>query len=166
MADATDEVLHQLKCLGAAWPIISTNVETRADGLPYANRRPPADPGAAVYFQLKKRRTVLACDKWDRVEDNLWAIAKHVEALRGQERWGVGSVERAFAGYAALPAPGESAAATWYKVLGVAHDAPFEVVRDAYREQARKHHPDNGGNTDAMARVNAAWDQARKAFNR
>ena len=46
---------------------------------------------------------VLACDRWDRPEHNLRAIAKHVEAIRGQERWGVGSVAQAFRGYQALP---------------------------------------------------------------
>lgn len=165
MSDATDGLLAELQKLGAGNVVISTNVELRNDGLPYSNRRAPLDPGAAVYFMLKKKPIVLACDKWLRVEDNLHAIAKHIEALRGQERWGVGSVEKAFAGYTALPAPGESGAATWWAVLGVAQDAPFEVTRDAYREQAKRCHPDaNGGTHDAMTRLNTAWDQARKSY--
>lgn len=73
------------------------------------------DRGAAVYFEMKGKPVSLACDKWNRVEDNIWAIAKHIEALRGQQRWGVGSIEQAFRGYTALPAIGESSASEWWK---------------------------------------------------
>lgn len=168
MADVVADLYAELKRLGVGdWNVvISTNVELRQDGQPYSNRKPPEDPGAAVYFKLKGKPCVLACDKWNRVEDNLSAIARHIEAIRGQDRWGVGSVEQAFAGYTALPAPGDvNHEGTWWSVLGCAHDAPLDVVKDAYRERARAAHPDNGGSHDAMVRINAAWDQARKAFN-
>jgi len=164
MESAAKGIINEVRSLGGAALVISTNIELRQDGLPFSNRRPPADPGAAVYFTLRQKRIALACDKWRRVEDNLWAIAKHIEALRGQERWGVGSVEQAFAGYTALPAPGESTGATWYAVLGVAHDAPFEVARAAYLRKAKRCHPDNGGNHEAQVRLNLAWDQARQAY--
>lgn len=165
MNDTTDDIIREVRALGGQQLVISTNVELRQDGLPYSNRRPPDDAGAAVYFKLKAKPASLACDKWNRVEDNLYAIAKHIEALRGQERWGVGSVEQAFAGYMALPPAGSSAGASWWNVLGCAHDAPFDVVREAYRDKARAAHPDNGGSHDAMVQVNAAWDQARAAFD-
>ncbi len=146
--------------------VISTNVERRLDGQPYSNRKPPEDPGAAVYFILKRKPCVLAVDKWNRVEDNLYAIAKHIEALRGQERWGVGSVEQAFAGYTALPAPGGSGAAVWYQVLGVDHDCSYEVARDAFVAESKLSHPDApGGSHESQIRLNAAWDMARQHFS-
>jgi hypothetical protein len=165
MAQSTACVMQEVRALKAVALVISTNVELRLDGLPRSDRRAPMDKGVAVYFTLKGRRTVLACDKWNRVEDNLYAIAKDIEATRGRERWGVGSVEQAFAGYAALPPAGSSAGASWWNVLGCAHDAPFDVVKDAYRDKARAAHPDNGGSHDAMVLLNSAWDQARAAFN-
>jgi len=166
MADSIDDVHRELRALGVSNAVISTNVETRLDGLPYSNRRAPDDTGAAIYFKLKGRPVVLACDKWNRVEDNLYAIAKHIEALRGQERWGVGSVEQAFAGYAALPPPGGSQAESWWMVLGVAHNANFVQVRDAYLAKCKDAHPDRGGSHDAMVRITAAFAQAEAAFKR
>ena len=61
-----------------------------------------------------------------------------------------------------------------YAELGVAPEAENEVVRAAYRELAKKHHPDAmraAGADDAavaaadakMARVNAAWSEIRDA---
>lgn len=57
---------------------------------------------------------------------------------------------------------------THYDVLGVAPSAPIATVRQAYVEQARVHHPDRGGDPDAMRAVNAAWatlsDPGRRAL--
>src|SRR5688572_18081104 len=48
----------------------------------------------------------------------------------------------------------------YYQVLGVARDAPAEDIRKAYRQLARKYHPDVSKEPDADARmkeVNEAW---------
>jgi hypothetical protein len=165
----TSEILRQLKLLGVGDynVVISTNVPLRNDGLPRSNAPAPSDPGVAIYFKLKNRPCVLACDKWAKVEDNLWAIAKDIEAQRGRVRWGVGSVEQAFAGYTALPPPGETVSATWYNVLGVSSDANYETALEAYRSEAMKCHPDRpGGSHESMTRLNASWDQARLHFGK
>lgn len=161
MDEARRGLAGEISRLGATREVLSTNVKLRIDGLPYSNQAQPADPGAAVYFQLKGRPVSLACDKWSRVEDNIWAIVKHIEALRGQERWGVGSVEQAFRGYTALPAPGETSG--WWSVLGVAINATPEQVKDAYRILVSKHHPDKGGDVEMFHRVQRAWEAFQAA---
>lgn len=160
VARATDAVLDEVRSLGGRGVVISTNLELKRDGLPYSNRRAPDDPGAAVYFRLKDKPLVLACDRWDRVEQNLWAIAKHINALRGQERWGVGTVAQAFAGYTALPDP--NARRPWWEVLGVHRGASPIDIRSAYNEAAKLHHPDRGGDVERMAEINAAYEEARR----
>lgn len=169
MERAAYEIYRQLRILGCGDynVVISTNVELRRDGIPYSNAKRPVDPGAAVYFKIKEKPRVLACDRWATVEENLWAVAKHIEAIRAQDRYGVGSAEQAFAGYTALPAPGESSSATWYNVLGVTADANYEEALVAYRDKAMACHPDRpGGSHDAMTRLNESWDQARKHFGK
>lgn len=146
----------ELDLIGARDVILSTNLETRLDGAPRGGLPEPVDSGAALYFRLAGRDTVLACDKWDRVADNVVAIAKHIEALRGQDRWGVGTLEQAFAGYQALPAPEQ-----WWQVLGCAEDTPQETVERVFRELAKKFHPDRGGSESEMARINAALQASR-----
>ena len=46
-AKARDELLVELKRLNATNIVISSNVETRQDGLPYARSKEPDDPGVA-----------------------------------------------------------------------------------------------------------------------
>lgn len=148
--------------LGATSATISSNLELRQDGLPKSNQRQPNDVGVAVYFKLKKSDRVLACDKWARIEDNMWAIAKHIDALRGQQRWGVGSIDQAFAGCTALPAAGETSGETWWSVLGVNRTDSADLIRAAYRAKAKASHPDLGGTTEDFQRIQQAWEQADK----
>lgn len=145
--------------------IVSTNIPTTRAGVPMSGRSEPVDPGVAVYFHFDGNPMVLACDKWDRVADNIAAVAAHLGAMRGMERWGVGKLAQVFAGYAALPAPG-AAPGAWYELLSVPESATFEQTRAAYREKACVAHPDNGGSHDQMVALNAAWDKARMHFGK
>lgn len=157
-AAARDELIRELDRLGANRVILSSNIPLRKDGLPYASFKVPDDPGVAVYFHLKERPIALACDAWDRVVDNVWAIARHIDALRGQQRWGVGSIEQAFLGYQALP--DADAVKPWWIVLGVKPDADWEAIKTAYRSLVKQHHPDVGGDRALWDRIQAAYEQA------
>lgn len=161
MAKVTNQLQHELDLLRATACVLSTNVELRLDGQPKSNRALCPDSGAAVYFKLKGRDISLACDKWDRVECNVWAIAKHIEALRGQERWGIGTVEQAFTGYLALPAPMDLE--PWWEVLDCKEGDDKATVEKRYHYLAKVNHPDNGGGNDAMTRINSAWASAKFA---
>ena len=153
-------VVAELRRLNASNIVISSNIRARLDGLPYSNQGEPKDKGIAVYFTLKGRPTVLACDLWNKVGRNLWAIAKHVDALRGQQRWGVGSIEQAFAGYAQLPGHGQTSGLQWWKELGVTINADAESIKQAYKARAKVCHPDTGGTAEAMSLLNEAFRMA------
>ncbi len=140
--------------------VLSTNIRYTADGRrdQSRSRAEPADRGVAVYFRLDGRPHVLACDRWDTIADNIAAIAAHIEALRGQERWGCADLAQAFAGHVALPPPEQ-----WWQVLGVPASAGADEIEAAYRRLAKSAHPDTGGSTAAMARLNAARDAGKAA---
>nr|MBA4770786.1 J domain-containing protein [Sphingobium sp.] len=155
IAVARERLQRELDLLGASYPTLSTNVELRLDGQPRSDRRDPVDTGAAVYFRLQGKDIALACDKWDRVADNITAIAKHIEAMRGMDRWGLGTAAQAFAGYERLAAPEH-----WTEILGLTKWATRAGINQAYRSLAQAAHPDRGGSDAAMARLNAARDAA------
>jgi DnaJ domain len=158
LGSAIRAVRDEVARLGGNNLIISSNLPLRRDGIPYANASQPADRGVAVYFTHKKRPMCFACDRWSKVEENMWAIAKTIDALRGIERWGSGQmVEQAFTGFVALPAPEQP-----WQVLGVSSHATREEIETAHGRLAMKHHPDRGGDTHTMARINAARDALLK----
>lgn len=160
IADAIGRLQAEVDRIGASQYVLSTNVPTRLDGLPRSDTAQPTDPGACLYFTLKGKPHALPCDTYNRVADNIAAIAKHIEATRAIERYGVATLAEMFTGFAALPAPG--ATRPWRDVMGFpdgSHPTVAEI--DAmFRMLAKKRHPDAGGSHLLMAELTAARDEA------
>lgn len=163
IADGVSRVTDELEKLGVKHGdmIISTNLQLRLDGLPRSGQGEPRDSGVAVYWVAKgKPQRVMAVDTYNRVADNLAAIAATLEAMRAIERHGGAQIlDRAFTGFTALPSSGPA----WHVVLGVRPNATADEIRDAYRRKAMEKHPDTGGSHAAMAELNAARDEGLKA---
>lgn len=152
---AIQDVRKEVNLLGGRDLIISSNLPMRRDGLPYANSSQPDDRGVAVYFRYKGKPMCFACDRWKRVEDNMRAIAKTIDALRGIARWGTGDmIQQAFTGFVALPAP-----TAWWQTLGLTGPhASRDEIDSAHRRLIMEHHPDRGGNVEKAAEINRARD--------
>jgi hypothetical protein len=147
--------------------IISTNLQTRLDGLPRSNQGEPMDPGVAVYWRTKKGDKVMAIDRYDRVADNLAAIAATLDAMRAIERHGGAAIlDRAFTGFTALPSPENASAPGWREVLfpgRAAADVSLQQAEDQYRRRRSETHPDkHGGDATAFDLVQRAWEQAQQ----
>ena len=153
---ATKALQHEIKLLGGEGLIVSTNMRVRLDGMPYSKDRPPADKGVAVYFNYEGQQMSFACDQWETMQENIYAIAKTIEALRGIERWGSGDMMRqAFTGFLQLPAPEDP-----FAILGLKPGAPAAVIESTFRALAKSHHPDAGGDIGQWNRLQAAKNRA------
>lgn len=170
IAEATDRLLSEMIRMGIPRNdiVVSTNLVLRMDGLPRSEQRAPADPGAAVYWRDGAHQRCMAIDRYRSVEDNLAAIAATIEAMRAIERHGGAVIlDRAFAGFAALPAPG---ARSWREVLGFMNeDRPsLAAVKERYRRIASESHPDKHPDDPEAARrmvdINRAWEEAQEAL--
>jgi hypothetical protein len=160
VGDSSAFLQGELRRLGANRIVVSSNLHLRNDGMPYSQQpRMIDDPGVAVYFTLRGASRVLACDKWSSVADNLMAVGRHIECLRAVDRYGVGFLEQAFAGYTALP---PAVGHDWRVVLGFGASELVSpnIVEARFKERAKKAHPDAGGDPNEMARLNAARDVA------
>lgn len=158
---AREDLLSELRMLGAAYVVISSDAPTRRDGLPYADAD-PADPGAAVYFERAGKPYVIACDTYVALHANVRAIGLTVHALRTIERHGsTQMMEQAFTGFAALP-PARVGEPSWWETLGVSREATLDEVEAAHQALVLQHHPDRGGDPELAARINRARDVARE----
>lgn len=140
--------------------IISTDLALRNDGLPRSGQREPSDPGVAVYFKLDDQAQCIPCDVYNRIADNLAAIADCIEALRTLERHDASLMRAAFTGFAQLASPDAMARPHWRTVLNT-DSSNLEEVRKAFRSALGVAHPDRGGSSEAFHRVQEAWAQAQ-----
>lgn len=163
-AVARDACIDEIRRLGGADVIISTNVPLKRDGMPKAvewGKTSYGHPGVAVYFKRKGKEMCFACDAWNHVQDNMHAVSLTIAALRGIARWGTGDMmEAAFTGFAALPAPGQSGGENPWQVLGVAINATEGQLLERYRTLVKKFHPDNPetGDQPEFLRIKSAYD--------
>ena len=159
-AVAKDQLFEEVSRLRGKYfygadPILSTNISLRLDGLPYANQSNPDDPGVAIYFVYKSQNYCFACDKYKTVWENMVAIRKTIEAIRGIERWGASDMmNRAFQGFVAIESKPKK---TWFSIIGVSENATRDEVKSAYMRKRSDAHPDNGGSADLFNDVTAAW---------
>ena len=136
--------------------MISTNFVLGRNGQPREDRRRPADEGVAIYFTRRGQQFAMACDRYTRAEENMRSLALALDAMRQLDRHGGGvMMEKAFAGFVALPAP-----PSCWEILGLAETASQHQVQSAFRSLARRAHPDAGGSTADMATLNSARDEA------
>lgn len=157
---ARADLLHELDLMGATNAVISSWLPLRNDGLPRADgaRMRLEDPGVAVYFQWRKKSMVMARDEYGTVHDNLRSIGLAVAHLRGLERHGGGTMmERAFEGFAQLASP--DAFDAW-AILGLKRDASTSEIEAKFRELAKRHHPDVGGDPAQFVAIKRAREIA------
>jgi hypothetical protein len=161
---ARQEMMEEIRRLGGRDIIVSSDQPLNKDGSPSMVRRSIWDSGVAVYFNRKGKLVVFACDQYAEIHDNMRAIGKTAEAMRGIERWGASDMlERAFTGFEALPAPDP-----WWQILGLTGpNATRADIAIAYRKASNAAHPDKpGGSHDRMAAVNAARDEGLARFEK
>lgn len=151
----------ELERLGATNIILSTNYELRLDGKPRAGAPKPQDVGVAVYFTLRGVPKTMARDAFDRAEENIRSLTLAIKALRAiEEHGGSFMMDRAFAGFEALPSPARARKRLWREVLALGSAPARQDIESAYRTLARERHPDAGGSHEAMAELNRARDEA------
>jgi hypothetical protein len=121
------------------------------------------DPAAALWWLDRRGELrVLACDKYQKLSDNLHAIYLTLDAMRALERWGAYTAEQAAEGARlALPPPPQDTI-DWPAVLGVERTWPLGAIEAVWKTKVEKAHPDRGGSHEAMAALNAAMQAARK----
>jgi hypothetical protein len=160
MGRAVVQLMDELRLLGATKIVVSSNIPTKSDGLPYAESKLIADPGIAVYFDFKGKSLVMARDNFTSPAGNIRSLTLMIEGFRQVERHGGDlMLERAFTGFIAIAPPDWKK--PWREVFGIKADWRGDITQ-LYREKARTRHPDRGGSDTLMAELNVAYEQARR----
>ena len=63
---------------------------------------------------------------------------------------------------AAVPPPSRADVELCYRLLGLSPSASWDEIQSAYRRKAKVHHPDHGGDEDAMRALNEAYQTLKR----
>ncbi len=64
------------------------------------------------------------------------------------------------------PAPSKTDLDMCYRLMGLSSSATWEEIERAYRQKAKLHHPDRGGDGDTMRALNEAYERVKRARGR
>lgn len=150
--------------------VVSTNLRVRNDGMIYAADlgKNIEDPGVAIYFKRNKKLIAMCCDTYEKVWENMYALARGLEALRLLDRDGVSEfLERAFTGFKELPAAAQLDEKEIWKVLCFSKKPDsVDLVHAAYKTLAKERHPDTStGSTEQFISLQNAYREALNLFN-
>jgi len=163
VAEAIKRVRSELQHMGVSGDdqVVSTNVPLRLDGWPRSDSREPVDPGVAVYWRDTSKdghpSRSMAIDMYDRVADNLAALAATLEAMRAIKRHGGAEIlDRTFTGFTAIE---HKTGDHWSDILDCDRNASTSEVRAAFMRARSKAHPDNDGPAGMFNKVVTAYQQ-------
>lgn len=152
LSSALNGLREEVRRLGGTDLVLSSNYNL--------TNHSPGQCGVVAYFIYDGRQVAIPCDRWDKIEGNVRAIALTIEAMRGMERWGAKSmIQGMFTGFTALNQKTEPSC---WDVLGIEaeHTHSEEDVLIAWRRKAKTEHPDKGGTPEKFEQLNRAKDTA------
>ena len=144
------ELLAEVRTEFEKWGVEEVNYPTKKDAL----------VSGRVTVLVKSRNgdwQEIECGAFDGrngPERNLCAIREAVRGVRLADQRGIGQVLIGVTQLLALPAAQEVTSA--HAVLGVRPDDTQGTIRQAYRRRVKETHPDQGGDANDFARVQAA----------
>ena len=178
---------RELTHLGARSPVVLQVAvdegQVRLDGQLRADAR-PRHPGVILNFESKRLGSVaIPCDAFEERyyrsklsgwQSNVRAIGLGLEALRKVERYGIAPRGEQYTGWKALPSGialgagqmsvDEAARLLCEATMEEVGEDPSDVSRvrtmanSLWKEAAKRHHPDVGGNPELFRRLTEARD--------
>ena len=122
------------------------------------------DSGAAIWFMWGDAQRCVTCDLYTSQGANLSAIAQILQSCVAEyNRGSIAAVSHALASYTpSTPSPPDTVPlGHWSETLGISQSASQADIQAAFRRQALKAHPDQGGTREEWDKVMNAFEQAR-----
>ncbi len=116
------------------------------------------DRNVELTYQKNGKTIKLSMNKQNRAVDNLRVLYLAVEAMRLNEKRGIGEVLES--AYRQLASPMQEQ--TPWEILGILPGSVLMVAEAAYKSKALSYHPDRGGSNEKMQILNKAIQAIRE----
>ncbi|MEZ5690936.1 MAG: hypothetical protein R3D71_04635 [Rickettsiales bacterium] len=122
--------------------------------------------GVCLHVKHYERGYIITCDRWQRLEHNIYAIHLLFRQWNNMVKWGVGSLSKLMAGFEADRAPesiysdNNIAIDECLKEFGLGANATLEDATAIYHRRAKQLADDN----DKLTALNLQMDRIREYF--
>lgn len=153
--DSLEREFRYLKAKNGTVEAAFREDQIRNDGWPYSSAS-PSESGLILSFDSKHGPLALPCDFFLHWQQNLRAIALHLEHLRHATLYRVGAGDEQYKGWKALPAPGGENSLDHFaqRIIDISQLieytaerllSDYDAFRFVYRAAAKRAHPDVTG---------------------
>lgn len=169
---ARGEVFEYLGIFQVERSVLSTNIPIPPGSLHWLDKRKVQqivskveasegyDSAAALYFRVQSIDYVVACDQYEMTSQNVGGINYTLEHLGNILRYApLGLRQRIFWALRTKTANKQDLFDHWWEILEVSPTACEEIIKAAYKVKAKQAHPDAGGTTEQMQKINNARDK-------
>lgn len=168
--DLLDRELFHVDALRTVLQIAVPESAFRMDGYPRAQAK-AEHPGVILSFDRPRHEGTeslsFPCDRFDRWQDNVRAIALALEALRKVDRYGITPNGEQYTGWRAIgggtPMPGPMSEDEAWSIIGSFGDGPIEVLRRSGDARAALRRARGFTHPDRHAGDRTLWDQVERA---
>ena len=121
--------------------------------------------GICLQVKHLNHEYILTCDKWQRIEHNVYAIHLAFRNWSSMEKWGIGSILTLMAGFEIERlqevVQEEENLAEYLKEFGLGSTATLDDATAIYHRRARN----ISGDTEQLVKLNQTMDEIRKYFS-
>lgn len=165
LTDAVNFLKEEIDAAGIGQAVLYTDYEQ-----PHVERlrkKVGSRTGACLHIKYRERGYIITCDRWQRLEHNIYAMHLAIRQWCNMERWGIGSLSSLMAGFEVDRAPESSSAdgeqeniAECLKEFGLGSNATLEDATAIYHRRAKTLADDN----DKLVKLNLKMDEIRTYF--
>lgn len=123
--------------------------------------------GVCLHIKYKERGYIITCDKWQRIEHNIYALHLLFRQWGNIEKWGIGNLSMLMSGFEADRTPEISGIAKDHeniaeclKSFGLGSTATLDDATAIYHRRAKS----LAGNNEDLTKLNLQMDEIRNYF--
>lgn len=133
--------------------------------VPRLRKKVGSRTGACLHLRYMGGAYVIACDQWQTIAHNVYALHLGLRQWRNIERWGLGGLDKLLAGMEAgaiaRAAAGTTGGNGWMEGLGLGPTATLDDAVAVYHRRAKQAAQDGAALTD----LNRFMEEAREYFS-
>ncbi len=163
LTDALNFLDDEVKAAGIKQAVLYLDVEQA--GVERLRKKVGSRTGVCLHIKYRDRGYILTCDKWNKLEHNIYALHLVIRQWCNMEKWGVGNLSMLMAGFEADRAPeivGVSEnIAECLKIFGLGSTATLDDATAIYHRRAKAIATDS----DELVKLNQMMDEIRNYFS-